>query len=140
MVWTKRLQHPDLEESDQPNQRSEDCREGQKNKSDGKHHSCGGSTDNSLLCIPALLRFNTVKLSLHLGDLLIDHGFRGTQLVIGCGIGSKLTSLGQLLTERFNLFGIITERTCVLQGNVLAAPQARRNFGVISAGRRWERA
>ena len=84
---------------DQPNQRSEHCRESKEHKCNGKDHSSDGSTDEALLRFTGLSGLNSLELRLHLGDLIVHHLLCRPQLVVLGGIGSELTGLGQLLTK-----------------------------------------
>ena len=101
--------------SDQPNQRSEHCRESEQYKRDRKNHSRDGSTDEPLLGFTRLTGLNGLELCLHLGNLIVHHLLGSPQLVVLSGIGSELTGLGQLLTQGGDLGCIGAEGSGILQ-------------------------
>ena len=101
--------------SDQPNQRSEHCRERKERKRNRKNHSRDGSTDEALLRFTGLAGLNGLELGLHLGDLIVHHPLCGPQFVVLSGIGSELTGLGQLRTKGGDLRCIGSEGSSILQ-------------------------
>ena len=115
MDWTKKPLRPDFEKSDQPNQQSEHRCQAKQDKGNSENDGTGCSSNHALARFTSFLSLETLKLRLHLIDLLINHRFRSASLVVVRGIGSQLASLGELFTKGRNLLVILTELTRILQ-------------------------